>query len=156
MVVQKLKAFLDAQKVKYVVISHSPAYTAQEVAAVAHIPGKEMAKTVMVKVDSEMALVVLPASMKVDFNRLLDATGAQEVELAKEKEFKHLFPGCDLGAMPPFGSLFGLRTFVAEELTEDDFIAFNAGSLTDVIKLEYREFERLVQPRVLPFKIGVA
>jgi Ala-tRNA(Pro) deacylase len=78
------------------------------------------------------------------------------VELAKEKEFKHLFPGCDLGAMPPFGSLFGLRTFVAEELTEDDFIAFNAGSLTDVIKLEYREFERLVQPRVLPFKIGVA
>jgi Ala-tRNA(Pro) deacylase len=156
MVVQKLKAFLDAQKVKYVVISHSPAYTAQEVAAVAHIPGKEMAKTVMVKVDSEMALVVLPASMKVDFGRLLDATGAQEVELAKEKEFKHLFPGCDLGAMPPFGSLFGLRTFVAEELTEDDFIAFNAGSLTDVIKLEYREFERLVQPRVLPFKIGVA
>lgn len=156
MVVQKLKAFLDAQKVKYVVISHSPAYTAQEVAALAHIPGKEMAKTVMVKVDSEMVLVVLPASMKVDFARLLDATGAQEVELAKEKEFKHLFPGCDLGAMPPFGNLFGLRTFVAEELTEDDFIAFNAGSLTDVIKLEYREFERLVQPRVLPFKIGVA
>jgi len=156
MVVQKLKEFLDAQKVKYMVISHSPAFTAQEVAAVAHIPGKEMAKTVMVKVDGEMALVVLPASMKVDFARLLDATGAQEVELAKEKEFRNLFPGCDLGAMPPFGNLFGLRTFVAEELTEDDFIAFNAGSLTDVIKLAYRDYQRLVNPRVLPFRIAVA
>lgn len=155
MVVQKLKEFLDAQKVKYVVVSHSPAYTAQDVAAVAHIPGKEMAKTVMVKIDGEMGLVVLPASMKVDFGRLLDATGAQEVELAKEKEFKHLFPGCAVGAEPPFGNLFGLRTFVAEELTEDDFIAFNAGSLTDVIKMSYADYERLVQPRVLPFRISV-
>ncbi|HEY7683650.1 MAG TPA: YbaK/EbsC family protein [Gemmatimonadales bacterium] len=155
MSLQKLRDFLDAEKVKYVTITHSPAFTAQEIAAAAHIPGKEMAKTVMVKVDREMAMVVLPASMKVDFNRLLDATGAQEVELAREREFRDLFPDCELGAMPPFGNLFGLRTFVAEELTEDEEIAFNAGSTTEVIKLAYRDFERLVKPRVLPFRIAV-
>ncbi len=155
MSLQKLRAFLDEQQVKYVTISHSPAYTAQEIAAAAHIPGKEMAKTVMAKIDGEMAMVVLPASMKVDFGRLLDATGAQEVELAREREFKDLFPGCDLGTMPPFGNLFGLRTFVAEELTEDEEIAFNAGSTTEVIKLAYQDYARLVRPRVLPFRITV-
>ena len=155
MSLQKLREFLDENKVKYVTITHSPAFKAQEIAAAAHIPGKEMAKTVMVKIDSEMAMVVLPASMKVDFGRLLDATGAQEVELAQEKEFKHLFPDCALGTMPPFGNLFGLRTFVAEELTEDEEIAFNAGSATEVIKLAYRDYARLVQPRVLPFRITV-
>jgi Ala-tRNA(Pro) deacylase len=155
MSLQKLREFLDQNKVKYVTITHSPAFTAKEIAAAAHIPGKEMAKTVMARIDGEMAMVVLPASMKVDFARLLDATGAQEVELAKEREFKDLFPGCDLGAMPPFGNLFGIRTFVAEELTEDEEIAFNAGSMTEVIKLAYRDYERLVQPRVLPFRIAV-
>jgi Ala-tRNA(Pro) deacylase len=155
MSLQKLREFLDENKVKYVTITHSPAFKAQEIAAAAHIPGKEMAKTVMAKIDSEMAMVVLPASMKVDFGRLLEATGAQEVELAQEKEFKHLFPDCALGTMPPFGNLFGLRTFVAEELTEDEEIAFNAGSPTEVIKLAYRDYARLVQPRVLPFRITV-
>jgi Ala-tRNA(Pro) deacylase len=151
----KLRALLDAQKVKYVSITHSPAFTAQDVAAAAHVSGKEMAKTVMVKIDGEMAMVVLPASMKVDFARLLEATGAQEVELAHEKEFKGLFPDCALGTMPPFGNLYGLRTFVAEELTEDDEIAFNAGSPTEVIRLGYGDYARLVEPRVLPFRITV-
>ena len=155
MSLQKLRKFLDEQRVKYVTISHSPAFTANDVAAAAHISGKEMAKTVMVKVDGEMIMVVLPASMKVDFGRLLDATGAQEVELAHENEFKDLFPDCDLGTMPPLGNLFGMRTFVAEELTEDEEIAFNAGSTTELIKLAYSDFERLVQPRVLPFRITV-
>lgn len=155
MVLQKLKDYLDAQQVKYVIVTHSPAFTAQEVAAAAHVPGKEMAKTVMMKVDGEMVMVVLPASMKVDLGRLLDATGAGEVELAQEKEFEQLFPGCDLGAMPPFGNLFGLRTFIADELTEDEEIAFNAGSATELIKLAYRDYARLVQPRSLPFRIAV-
>lgn len=155
MSLQKLKAFLDAQQVKYVTLTHSPAFTAREVAASAHIPGREMAKAVMVRIDGEMAMVVLPASMKVDFSRLLDATGAQEVELAREPEFRDLFPGCAPGAMPPFGNLFGLRTFVAEELTEDEEIAFNAGSATELMRLAYRDYERLVQPRVLPFRIAV-
>jgi Ala-tRNA(Pro) deacylase len=153
MVLQKLRDYLDAQQVRYVVISHSPAHTAQEIAAAAHVSGKEMAKTVMLKVDGEMVIVVLPASMKVDLGRLLDATGAQEVELAHEREFKHLFPDCDLGAMPPFGNLFGLRTFVADELADDEEIAFNAGSATELIRLAYRDYARLVQPRTLPFRI---
>ena len=155
MVLQKLRDYLDEEKVKYVVITHSPAHSAQEVAQAAHISGKEMAKTVMTKVDGEIVMVVLPASAKVDLGRLLDATGADEVELAHEREFKHLFPGCQLGSMPPFGNLFGLRTFVADELSEDEEIAFNAGSSTELIKLAYKDYARLVQPRALPFRITV-
>lgn len=155
MSLQKLRDFLDSEKVKYVTITHSPAHTAQEIAELAHVPGREMAKPVMVKIDGEMAMVVLPASMKVDFALLLEATGAQEVELAHEKEFKHLFPDCALGTMPPFGNLFGLKTFVAEELTEDEEIAFNAGSTTELIRLAYSDYARLVRPRVLPFRITV-
>lgn len=155
MVLQRLREYLDRENVKYVVITHSPAHTAQEIAAAAHIPGKEMAKTVMVKMDGEMVMVVLPASAKVELGRLLDATGADEVELAQEREFKHLFPGCELGAMPPFGNLFGLATFVAEELTEDEEIAFNAGTATDLIRMRYEDYARLVQPRSLPFRITV-
>ena len=153
MPVQRLKEFLDREQVKYVTINHSPAYTAQEVAAAAHVSGREMAKTVMVRIDGEMAMVVLPASMKVHFGRLLDATGADQVELAHEADFRDLFPGCELGAMPPFGNLFGLRTFVAEELTEDEEIAFNAGSATEVIKLAYKDYARLVRPGVLPLRV---
>jgi len=153
MVLQRLREYLDQEKVKYVIITHSPATTAQEIAAAAHISGKEMAKTVMTKVDGEMVMVVLPASTKVDLGRLLDATGADGVELAQEREFEHLFPGCELGAMPPFGNLFGLRTFVAEELTEDEEIAFNAGSTTELIRMGYQDYARLVQPRSLPFRI---
>ena len=155
MVLQKLRDYLDEEKVKYVVITHSPAHSAQEVAQAAHISGKEMAKTVMMKVDGEIVMVVLPASTKVDLGRLLDATGADEVELAHEREFRHLFPGCQLGSMPPFGNLFGLRTFVADELAEDEEIAFNAGSSTELIKLAYKDYARLVQPRALPFRITV-
>jgi len=156
MSLQKLRNFLDQEQVNYVTITHSPAYTAQETAEAAHIPGREMAKTVMVKIDGEMTMVVLPASMKVDFVRLLDATGAQEVELAQEREFRDLFPDCELGTMPPFGNLYGLKTFVAEELTEDEEIGFNAGSATEIIRLAYQDYERLVEPRVLPIRIAAA
>ena len=155
MVLQRLREYLDQEQVKYVIITHSPATTAQEIAAAAHISGKEMAKSVMMKVDGEMVMVVLPASTKVDLGRLLDATGADGVELAQEREFEHLFPGCELGAMPPFGNLFGLRTFVADELTEDEEIAFNAGSTTELIRMAYQDYARLVQPRSLPFRITV-
>jgi len=153
MSLQQLRAFLDQNQVKYLTITHSPAHTAQEIAQAAHVPGKEMAKTVMVKIDGEMAMVVLPATMKVDFTRLLEATGSQTVELAHEREFAGLFPDCAVGTMPPFGNLYGIRTFVAEELTEDDEIAFNAGSPTEVITLAFRDYARLVKPHVLPFHI---
>jgi len=151
MPVEKLRRFLDDNHVKYVRISHSPAFTAQEIAAKAHIPGKELAKTVMVKIDGKMAMAVLPAMDKVDFQRLKDATGASSAELADEQEFRDMFPGCDLGAMPPFGNLYDIDVFVSNSLTEDDEIAFNAGSHTELIRLAYKDFENLVDPTVGKF-----
>lgn len=153
MPVTKLKEFLDSHNVKYVAVKHSTAYTAQEIAASAHISGKELAKTVMVKLDGKMAMAVLPASYKVDFDRLKEAAGATHIELAKEHEFKDLFPGCTIGAMPPFGNLYGLDVFVAETLAEDEEIAFNAGSHSELIKMKYKDFERLVKPKVIRFSL---
>jgi len=148
---EKLKRFLDQNAVKYVSIRHSPAFTAQEIAASAHIPGKELAKTVMVKIDGKMALAVLPASARVDFTALEKATGADTVELASEDEFRSRFPDCELGAMPPFGVLYGMPSYVAQDLAADDEIAFNAGSHTELIRLSYHDFERLARPKVLDF-----
>jgi Ala-tRNA(Pro) deacylase len=146
---QKLKEFLDSEKVKYVSIGHSVAYTAQEIAASAHIPGQELAKTVVVKLDGEMVLAVLPATARVDLELLRKASGAKSAELARENEFAGIFPGCELGAMPPFGNLYGLEVFVAQRLAEDDYIAFNAGTHTELIQMSYADFERLARPRVL-------
>jgi Ala-tRNA(Pro) deacylase len=151
MPVQKLKDFLDSNGVKYVSISHSMAYTAQEIAAASHIPGKEIAKTVMVKLDGKMAMAVLPASYKIDFDLLKNVSGASDAELAGEGEFKDMFPGCEIGAMPPFGNLYDMEVFVAESLTEDEEIAFNAGNHTELIKLAYDDFEKLVHPAKLKF-----
>lgn len=154
MPVKKLREFLDRHQIKYVTISHSQAFTAQQIAASAHIPGKELAKTVMVKLDGKMAMAVLPASFQVDFDMLKAATGARRVELADEEEFKYLFPQCEVGAMPPFGNLYNMDVYVAESLTEDREIAFNAGSHTELIRMAYIDFERLVQPKVLTFSMA--
>ncbi len=151
MPVQKLKQFLDENQVKYVSISHSKAYTAQEVAASAHIKGKELAKTVIVKLDNATAMAVLPASYHVDLELLREAAGASRAALATESEFKGMFPDCETGAMPPFGNLYGMDVYVAEALAEDAEIAFNAGSHTELIRMAYKDFERLVQPKVLRF-----
>jgi Ala-tRNA(Pro) deacylase len=151
MPVKKLKEFLDSNKVKYVSISHSPAFTAQQIAASAHIPGKDLAKTVMIKIDNNMAMAVLPASLKVDFDLLKKEVGSKKIELATEHEFKDLFPECEIGAMPPFGNLYGMDVYVAQRLTEDTDIAFNAGSHTELIKLAYTDYEKLVKPKILKF-----
>lgn len=150
---KKLKEFLDKNKVKYVAISHSPAFTAQEIAASAHVPGKALAKTVLVTVDGKMAMAVLPASYRVDVRLLREAAGAGAVELAMEREFKDLFPDCELGAMPPFGNLYGMDVYVAQSLSEDEDIAFNAGTHTELIRMRYADFERLVKPKVLKFSV---
>lgn len=154
MAVQKLKEFLNEHGVKYVTLSHSPAYTAQEVAASAHIPGQEVAKTVIVKLDGTMAMAVLPASRQIDLDRLGEVTGASEVELATEDEFKNQFQDCEPGAMPPFGNLYGMPVYVAEALTEDEEISFNAGSHSELMRLRYDDFEKLVQPKVLQFAMA--
>ena len=147
----ELKQYLDRNGVHYSLIAHEPRYTAQEVAGVAHVPGKQMAKTVIVKVDGRLAMVVLPASDRVVFDMLREALDAGAVELAGEREFMDAFPGCERGAMPPLGNLYGLPVYVADDLAEDDEIAFNAGSFTELIRMRYRDFDRLVQPAVLHF-----
>jgi Ala-tRNA(Pro) deacylase len=154
MPVQKLKEFLDSEKVKYVTIYHSPAFTAQEIAASAHVPGKELAKTVMVKIDGRMAMAVLPASFRIDMDLLCKATGASHVELAGEKEFRDMFPACEVGAMPPFGNLYDMDVYVSETLAEDEEIAFNAGSHTELVRLAYADFARLVNPKIIRLATG--
>ncbi len=151
MPVKKLKKYLDENSIKYRTIVHSTAYTAQQIAASAHIPGKEVAKTVMVKIDDKMAMTVLPASYKVDFDLLKEVVGTKKVELATEREFKDLFPECEIGAMPPFGNLYDMDVYVAESLLEDEEIAFNAGSHTELIKLSMKDYAKLVKPKVLKF-----
>src|SRR5216117_4571577 len=145
MPVRKLKEFLDRERVKYVSIVHSTAYTAQEVAASAHITGKELAKTIIVELDGKMAMAVLPANRKIVLQDLREVTGSDEVKFASEEEFKQQFPDCETGAMPPFGNLYGMEVYVAQCLPENEEIAFNAGSHTEVIKMSYKDFERLVQ-----------
>jgi len=151
MPVKKLKEFLDGEKIKYVSIVHSPAYTAQEVAASAHITGRELAKTVIVQLDGETAMAVLPANRKIVLQDLREATRADQVKFVPEDDFKKQFPDCETGAMPPFGNLYGMQVYVAASLTQNQEIAFNAGSHTEVIKLAYRDFERLVRPQVVNF-----
>ena len=151
MVLKALCDYLDREQIRYTVISHSPAFTSQEIAAASHISGREIAKSVIVRLDGELAMAVLPASRHVDIELLGELAGATRIEMAHETDFHDCFPGCETGAMPPFGNLYGMPVYVAGELTEDDFIAFNAGSHTELIQMHYRDFERLVQPRVLDF-----
>jgi len=147
MPIRKMKELLDDNGVKYVTFQHSPAYTAQEVAQSAHISGKNIAKTVMLKIDDKMAMAVVPASHQVNLDSLMGIANANKVELATEQEFKGMFPDCEAGAMPPFGNLYGMDVFVSEALAADEAIVFNAGTHTELVGLAYRDFERLVKPK---------
>ena len=154
--VNRVKEYLDQQHVPYQHIVHRTAYTAQEVAAEEHIPGKMMAKTVILRVDGRFAMAVLPATMRVDLAALKVFLGAEEVRLANELEFTGMFSDCDVGAMPPFGNLYGLPVYVEESLARDPEIVFNAGTHQDTIHLKYGDFARLVQPRIFSFALGRA
>ena len=143
----RLKEFLDSNGVKYVTVPHRQAYTAMEVAESAHVPGREMAKTVIVDVDGRLAMAVLPATKHVSVERLGRSVGAQHVGIAKEGEFRFDFPDCEVGAMPPFGNLFNMEVLVDPKLAEDEEIAFNAGTHSEVLRMAYKDFDRLVHPR---------
>jgi len=149
MISLRTRSFLDEHGIKYVTIQHSTAYTAQEIAASAHVPGRELAKTVIVKIEGKPAMVVLPASNRVSVAELQGLVGTPNVKIAREADFAKLFPDCEPGAMPPFGNLYGMDVYVDPDLTKDEIIAFNAGSHTELIALRYRDFERLVEPKVL-------
>jgi Ala-tRNA(Pro) deacylase len=151
MSLSSLKQYLDKNAIEYTVISHSPAFTAQGIAAVVHVPGQELAKTVVFKVDGELVMAVLPASFRVDLKSFEKETGVGKTELASEEEFREAFPECETGAMPPFGNLYGMRVFADESLTLDQEIAFNACSHRELIRMSWHDYQRLVKPRIARF-----
>jgi Ala-tRNA(Pro) deacylase len=145
----RLQHYLHDQHIPFETIHHARALTAQETAASAHISGSQLAKTVVVKLDGRLAMVVVPADHRVHMGLLQKATGANSAELATEAQFSDRFPDCEVGAMPPFGNLYDMDVYVDDTLAPaaDAKIAFNAGTHTDVLRMSYREFERLVQPK---------
>lgn len=150
---KKVKEFLDGNKVKYQVAGHPEVYTAQEIAAALHIPGKELAKVVMIKAGDKFVMTVLPASWRIDMAKLKDTLGAKDIRLATEEEFKGLFPDCEPGAMSPFGNLYGLDVYMDKVLAEDEDIFFQAGNHIESIRMKYEDFSRLVKPKTGEFSI---
>jgi Ala-tRNA(Pro) deacylase len=148
MPLSKLREFLDSHHIKYLVISHSRAYTAQGVAALAHVSGKKLAKTVIVKLDGVLAMTVIPASDHVDLDRLRTFCGSRTVELATEQEFKDAFPDCETGAMPPFGNLYDMPVYADESLGENEEITFSAGTHRELVRMNWADMLRLVNPTV--------
>ena len=146
MPVNRLKQFLDSNDVKYVTIQHSPAYTAMEVAEESHIKGRIMAKTVIFKADDELVMCVVPAGYWVDCHNLKATTGANYVELARESVFAAHFPDCEVGAMPPFGNLVGMKNYMDEKLLENESIAFNAGTHSLVFHMDLGNYIEMANP----------
>ena len=148
---KRLEAYLRDNKVPFEVTHHPLAYTAQEIAAAEHVPGKKLAKVVMVIADGKLAMLTLPAPAHVSIDKAIALLGASQVRLAREEEFAEAFPDCEVGAMPPFGNLYDVPVYVDKALTEDDEIVFQAGTHTDTIVMGYKDFERLVKPTVGDF-----
>lgn len=148
-IIKKLKELFDETKVSYEVYNHPLAYTAQEIAQRQHFSGNEMAKVVMLKVDGKLVMAVVTGNQKVDLATVRASLAAYEVSLATEDEFYSKFPGCEIGAMPPFGNLFGLPVYVDPAVTKDEAIYFNAGNHVQTVRIRYTDFEKLVNPQVV-------
>lgn len=143
----RISNYLKEHHVPFETIKHEPAYTAQEIAAMAHISGDKLAKSVMLKIDGRLVMLIEPATQKVDLMAVKNSLGAQWVELAHEYEFQDMFPECDTGAMPPFGELFNVDVYIDELLGDQEEIVFNAGNHSELICMNYTEFEKLVKPK---------
>jgi len=144
----KLQEYLDANHVDYEVLTHPEVYTTQELAAVEHVRGRELAKVVMLRSGSELLMAVLPAPYHVDLNKVRAATGRRDLVLATEQEFVNLFPNCEAGAMPPFGNLYDMPVWADESLSRDEDIVFNACTHRTAVRMKYADFARLVRPNV--------
>lgn len=149
MICEKLKKYLEENGVSYEVIKHGEAYTAQEIAAAMHVSGGMLVKVVMLNSDKGNIMVALPADRVVDISKLREQLGFRIAALAREEEFKRLFPDCEVGAMPPFGNLYGIPVYVDETLTQDEHIVFQAGTHYEAVKMSYADFDRLVRPDVM-------
>lgn len=139
--------FLRDHRVNYTTINHTPAYTAQETAAAAHMTGVKVAKSVVIKIDGKLCILVEPANCRVDLKALQTELGVHSVELAHEYEFQDAFSGCEVGATPPIGELFDVDVYVDDILRYQDEIAFSAGNHSELIKMRYSDFEKLVRPK---------
>ena len=146
---ERLEAYLRKHQVPYQLQHHAQAFSAQKLAEREHIPGKAVAKPVIVMADGQLIELVLPATYQVDFNKLQSILGARDLRLAHESEFVNVFPDCEVGAMPPFGNHYGIAVYVDKHLTEDESIVFPIGTHTDTMSLKYADFERLVHPKVV-------
>lgn len=149
----RLRKCLDEYKVPYQVLRHHRCFTSSEIAQALHVPGKHLAKVVVVKAGGRQHMAVLPANFQVDLEAFAEAVGAERAELATEEELRETFTDCEVGAMPPFGNLYGLPTWVDRTLTGDDRIVFEAGSHEEAVKLAYEDFARIVRPRVADFSL---
>jgi len=149
MLSDKLKKYLDDNRIRYEVISHGEAYTAQEVAQAMHVKGQMLVKVVVINSDKGHMMLALPADRRVDISALRADLGLRLAALTSEQEMKKLFPDCDTGAMPPFGNLYDMPVYVDRSLTSDPEIYFQAGSHYEAVRMSYADFERLVKPRVL-------
>ena len=147
----RLERYLRENQVPFDVQHHPRAVPAQEVAASEHVPGRMLAKTVMVLADGQLVMLALPAPYQVDLEKVIALLGAEELRLAEEEEFGDTFPDCEVGAMPPFGNLYGVPVYVEEALAEDEQIVFRAGTHTDTMSVRYEDFERLVEPTVAEY-----
>lgn len=151
MISEKLRNYLENRAVAYQTEQHEPTIDACRTAQAAHVPGREFAKTVIVKADGRMLMAVLPSTDQVHVDELKKALGARDVQLAGEDEIKSAFPDCELGAMPPFGNLYDMDVFVNEHLRQDEQIWFNAGSHDEVMRMSWKDYDNLVHPQVLHF-----
>lgn len=152
----RLKALLQEQRITYTAQPHPTVYTAQEIAAAQHVPGRQLAKCVLVKTDKGVTLAVLPAIYRVDLKKLKTALKAKRVSLASEADIKQAFPDVEVGAMSPFGNLYNVPVIVDKSLSDAEEIVCNAGTHTETITLRYREFERAAKPRLGMFGQGVS
>ncbi|MEP6935783.1 MAG: YbaK/EbsC family protein [Nitrospirota bacterium] len=150
-VLKRLQSYLDTNKIPYELVSHQKAYTAHDVAQTLDVPGKLIAKVVMVKSDNYFVMTVLPSTWRVDLKRLRDVLEVRDVRLATEAEITNMFPDCQVGTMPPFGNLYGVEVYVDQLLTEDESIIFEAGTYVGAMKLRYKDFAALVRPKVAVF-----
>lgn len=151
MISARLKDLLERNKIPYQSIPHAVSYDAQRTAEAAHVRGHEFAKAVIFRADGRLGMAVLPASDQVDLELLRAGLGAQELMLAEQDEIREAFPDCDVGAMPPFGELYGVEVFVSPRLREDERIAFKGGSHDEAVAIRYSDYERLVQPTMMRF-----
>ncbi|MBB63772.1 MAG: deacylase [Waddliaceae bacterium] len=151
-VMSQLEELLEEAKVKYEVLQHPARYTAMEIAGAQHIPGDSMAKSVILRWDDDQyCMAVLPATHLIDFDKMSEILDADEIELATEDEIQDLFPECPCGSEPPFGNWHNLPVYVDRVLSENKTITFNAGSFTDTVRMNWNDYEDLVQPKLRSF-----